>query len=50
MDREITVNYLGRQLFKGFVSRDIDIIERSIREYGDPQSVYYGEIRLTLDS
>ncbi len=50
MDREITVNYLGRQLFKGFVYRDIDIIERSIREYGDPKSVYYGEIRLTLDS
>ena len=38
MDREITVNYLGRQLFKGFVYRDIDIIERSIREYGDPKS------------
>ena len=50
MDREITVNYLGRQLFKGFVHRDIDIIKRSIREYGDPKSVYYGEIRLTLDS
>ncbi len=50
MDREITVNYLGKQLFKGFVYRDIDIIERSIREYGDPKSVYYGEIRLTLDS
>ena len=50
MDREITVNYLGRQLFKGFVYRDIDIIKRSIREYGDPKSVYYGEIRLTLDS
>ena len=50
MNREITVNYLGRQLFKGFVYRDIDIIKRSIREYGDPKSVYYGEIRLTLDS
>ena len=50
MDREITVNYLGRQLFKGFVYRDIAIIKRSIREYGDPKSVYYGEIRLTLDS
>lgn len=50
MDREITVNYLGRQLFKGFVYRDIDIIERSIREYGDPKSVYYGNILLTLDS
>ena len=50
MDREITVNYLGRQLFKGFVYRDIDIIKRSVREYGDPKSVYYGEIRLTLDS
>ena len=50
MDRDITVNYLGRQLFKGFVYRDIDIIKRSIREYGDPKSVYYGEIRLTLDS
>ena len=50
MDREITVNYLGRQLFKGFVYRDIDIIKRSIREYGDPKSVYYGEIHLTLDS
>ena len=50
MDREITVNYLGRQLFKGFVYRDIDIIKRSIREYGDPKSVYYGEIRLALDS
>ena len=50
MDREITVNYLGRQLFKGFVYRDIDIIKRSIQEYGDPKSVYYGEIRLTLDS
>ena len=50
MEKEITVNYLGRQLFKGFVYRDIDIIKRSILEYGDPKSVYYGEIRLTLDS
>ena len=50
MDKEITVYYLGRQLFKGFVYRDIDIIRRSIREYGDPKSVYYGEIGLTLNS
>lgn len=50
MDKEITVNYLGRRLFKGFVHRDIDIIKRSIREYGDPKSVFYGEIGLMLDS
>ena len=50
MDKEITVNYLGRQLFKGFVHRDIDVIKQSILEYGDPKSVFYGEIHLTLDS
>ena len=50
MDKEITVNYLGKKLFKGFVHREIDVIKQSIIEYGDPKSVFYGKIHLTLDS
>ena len=50
MDEEITVNYLDKKLFKGFVHREIDVIKQSILEYGDPKSVFYGKIHLTLDS
>ena len=49
MDREIIVKYMGNEIFNSTVPRDINIIEKSIKEYGDPQSVYFTEILLSLD-
>ena len=48
MDKKVVVNYHGKILYNGYVSRNEDIIKTSIVEYGDPQSVYYGQISLAL--
>ena len=49
MDKEIIVKYMGNEIFNSTVPRNINIIEKSIKEYGDPQSVYFSEILLSLD-
>ena len=48
MDKKVVVNYRGKNLYNGYVSRNENIIKDSIVEYGDPQSVYYGQITLSL--
>ena len=49
MDETIIVEYLGNEVFSGIVPRDVKIISRSISEYGDPESVFFGELSLSLD-
>ena len=48
MDKKVVVNYRGKNLYNGYVSRNENVIKDSIVEYGDPQSVYYGQISLSL--
>ena len=48
MDKKVVVNYRGKNLYNGYVLRNENIIRTSIMEYGDPQSVYYGQISLLL--
>ena len=48
LNKKVVVNYQHIELFNGFVSRNIKVIERSLKEYGDPYGIYYGEIHLSL--
>ena len=49
MDKSVIVKYDGKELFNATVPRTSTTILKSIREYGDPESVYYGEIPISLD-
>ena len=49
MDNEISIKYLGQTIFQGIVMRSSQMILRSIEEYGDPESVYFGEIPVSLE-
>ena len=48
MDKKVIVKYLGDEIFNGIVSRNSIVISTSIKEYGDPESVYFGEIPVSL--
>ena len=48
MDKKVVVKYRGKNLYNGYVSRNENIIKDSILEYGDPQSIYYGQISISL--
>ena len=48
MDKSVIVKYDGKEVFNATVPRTSTTILKSIREYGDPESVYYGEIPLSL--
>ena len=50
MDKSVIVKYDGKEVFNATVPRTSTTILKSIREYGDPESVYYGEIPLSLDN
>ena len=50
MDKSVIVKYDGKEVFNATVPRTSSTILKSIREYGDPESVYYGEINLSLDN
>ena len=50
MDKSVIVKYDGKEVFNATVPRTSSTILKSIREYGDPESVYYGEIPLSLDN
>ena len=50
MDKKIIVKYLENELFNSIVPRNVNTIEKSIKEYGDPQSVYSGEILIALNN
>jgi len=49
MDRNIIVKYMGVEIFNSIVFRNRNTIEESIDEYGDPKSVYFGEIPISLN-
>ena len=49
MNQPIIVKYMDKVIFEGLVKRDISILENSIREYGDPKSIYYGEIPISIN-
>ena len=48
MDKRVIVRYLGEEIFNGIVPRSTMVILSSIEEYGDPESVYFGEIPISL--
>ena len=48
MDEPVIVEYNGEEIFKGIVPRSSEIIKKSINEYMDPNSVYYGEIPIII--
>jgi poly(3-hydroxybutyrate) depolymerase len=50
MDKSVIVKYDAKEVFNATVPRTSTTILKSIREYGDPESVYYGEIPLSLDN
>jgi len=49
MDNEISIKYFGQTIFQGIVMRSSQVILRSIEEYVDPESVYFGEIPVSLE-
>lgn len=49
MDKSVTVKYGGEELFNGIVMRQSSTILETVTEYGDPKSVYYGEIPISLE-
>jgi hypothetical protein len=44
LDQEITVVYRGETLFKGRVSRQRAVLQRTLKERGDPTSLFCSEI------
>ena len=50
MDKRVIVKYDDKEIFNATVPRTSSTILKSIREYGDPNSVYYGEIPISLEN
>ena len=50
MDKRVIVKYDDKEIFNATVPRTSSTILKSIREYGDPKSVYYGEIPISLEN
>ena len=48
MDKKVIVKYLDTAIFNGIVHRNKKTILNSIEEYGDPKSIYFGEISISL--
>ena len=48
MDKNVIVKYLDTEIFNGIVHRNKKTILNSIEEYGDPKSIYFGEISISL--
>ena len=48
MDKSVSVKYLGEEVYNGIISRSIRTIKESIREYGDPELIFSGEIPISL--
>ena len=49
MDKSVIVTYNGMEIFNEIVPRVSSTILETIKEYGDPTSVYYGEISISLE-
>ena len=50
MDKSVTVKFGGKKIFNGIVYRKSATILETVTEYGDPNSVYYGEIPISLEA
>jgi len=50
MDKSVIVKYDDKEIFNATVPRIASTILKSITEYGDPESVYYGEIPVSLEN
>ena len=48
MDKKVMVKYLGNNIFNDYVYRERETIFNSIKEYGDPESIYFGEIPISI--
>jgi predicted esterase len=48
LDRPITVKFGVNVVFQGQVNRTIAMIERSLRERGDPQSIFHAELVVSV--
>ena len=50
MNEKVIIKYMGKEIFNGLIYRNKDTILKSIQEYGDPKSIYFGEITVPLNS
>lgn len=48
MDKKISVEYKGIELFHGIVKRDLKTIAASIKRYADPQMIFYGSVEVKI--
>jgi predicted esterase len=48
LDQPVFVNSRGRSLFAGKIPRTIGVIAATLHEYGDPHSVFSGEVAVDL--
>jgi pimeloyl-ACP methyl ester carboxylesterase len=48
LDEPLTVECNGQRLFAGKVARTIAVLAETLDEYGDPRSVYCGEVTIDL--
>lgn len=48
LDQPVTVTSKGQRLFRGNVERTIAVLAKTLDEYGDPRSVYSGEVSIEL--
>ena len=48
MDEKVRVIFMDKEIFNDYVPRREDVILNSINEYGDPESIYFGEISVSL--
>ena len=49
MDEKVKVIFMDKEIFNDYVPRREDVIFSSINEYGDPESIYFGEISVLLE-
>ena len=49
MDKKVRVTYHGKTIFNDLVPRLPSVITRTIKENGDPMSIFYGEIIISLE-
>lgn len=48
--QDVVVLQGGAELFRGKVSRDLDVLRRTLRERGDPLGMWSAEVQVELDS
>ena len=49
MNKNVIVTYLDQEIFNDVVPRNSITISNSINEYGDPESIFFGELPITLN-